>query len=91
MFPEEAVKAGDMLHADYVTPVHWGAFVLSDHAWDDSAERFTREYEALHEDVSHLVTPKPGRTLYGGSIPDGPLFADDPAQMAAQRWWREYE
>ncbi|MBR0147448.1 MAG: MBL fold metallo-hydrolase [Eubacterium sp.] len=90
MFPEEAVRAGDILHADYVTPVHWGAFVLSDHAWDDSAERFTREYVATHTDASHLITPEPGRTLYGGDAEDS-LFSDESIGYASGRWWREYD
>lgn len=91
MFPEESVRAGDQLHADYVTPVHWGAFILSDHAWDDSAERFTREYESLHPDSLHLLTPEPGRTLYG-SDPDSDLLLDgDSLEHSKERWWRNYE
>ena len=90
MFPEEAVRAGDILHAEYVTPVHWGAFILSDHAWDDSAERFTRDYEASHSDPAHLLTPEPGRTLYDTSGNGDILFGGESLEKAVVRWWRDY-
>ena len=80
MFPEEAVEAADQLGAVYVTPVHWGAFVLSDHPWDDSAERFTREYEGKHADTLHLLTPKIGETI----------FINKEGVTETTRWWREY-
>ena len=90
MFPEEAVAAGDTLHAAYVTPVHWGAFVLSSHAWDDSAERFARSYESTHTDPKYMITPEPGQTLYGGK--DGKeLFDQASLEKAGIRWWRDYE
>ena len=80
MFPEEAVDAADQLGADFVTPVHWGAFVLSDHPWDDPAERFTREYEGKHEATSHLLTPRLGETIT--------ISKDSVTETT--RWWREY-
>ena len=88
MFPEEAVEAGDILHATYVTPVHWGAFVLSSHAWDDSAERFARAYESTHTDPKYMITPEPGQTLYGGTKE---LFDTESLEKAGNRWWRDYE
>ncbi len=39
-FPEEGVEAMKILGAKITLPVHWGAFVLSNHPWDDSIERF---------------------------------------------------
>lgn len=47
MFPEESVQAAKDLEARLAVPVHWGAFVLSDHAWDDSPKRFVRRAEEL--------------------------------------------
>ena len=90
MFPEEAVTAGDILHATYVTPVHWGAFVLSNHAWDDSAERFARAYESTHTNTQYMITPKPGQTLYGGKN-EIVFFENESLEKAGIRWWRDYE
>lgn len=42
MFPEESVQACVELHAKLAVPVHWGAYVLSDHSWDDPPKRFAR-------------------------------------------------
>lgn len=47
MFPEESVQAAVMLGAKLAVPVHWGAYVLSDHAWDDPPKRFSRYAEEL--------------------------------------------
>ena len=40
MFPEESVQAAAILNARLAVPVHWGAYTLSDHAWDDPPRRF---------------------------------------------------
>lgn len=42
MFPEESVRASMDLGAGLAVPVHWGAYVLSDHAWDDPPKRFSK-------------------------------------------------
>lgn len=42
MFPEETVQACEDLHAKLSVPVHWGAYVLSDHTWDDPPRRFAK-------------------------------------------------
>ncbi len=81
MFPEEAVDASDTLGSTYTTPVHWGAFVLSSHAWDDSAERFTRDYEDKHEDTSNLITPEIGQTI---------CIKHD-GVTETKYWWKDYE
>lgn len=47
MFPEESVQACLDLHAKLAVPVHWGAYVLSDHAWDDPPRRFSQRAEEL--------------------------------------------
>lgn len=47
MFPEESAEAGRILGAKLCIPVHWGAYVLSDHAWDDPPKRFARRAEEL--------------------------------------------
>ena len=92
MFPEEAVEAGKKLHATYVTPVHWGAFVLSSHAWDDPVERFTRAYESQYSSSSHLLTPEIGRTLEGSFSAESSklTFTAQSMKKANYRWWRDY-
>lgn len=47
MFPEESVQACLDLHAKLAIPVHWGAYVLSDHAWNDPPKRFSRRADEL--------------------------------------------
>ena len=36
MFPEEAAQAVQILGAKAAMPIHWGAFALAKHPWDDS-------------------------------------------------------
>lgn len=47
MFPEESAKAARILGAKLAVPVHWGAYVLSDHPWDDPPKRFSLRAEEL--------------------------------------------
>lgn len=47
MFPEESAEAGRLLGAKLCIPVHWGAYVLSDHPWDDPPKRFARRAQEL--------------------------------------------
>lgn len=47
MFPEESVEAAKTLGAGLAIPVHWGGFVLSDHAWDDPPKRFLMHAEKV--------------------------------------------
>lgn len=47
MFPEESVQACLDLHAKLAIPVHWGAYVLSDHGWDDPPKRFAQRAQEL--------------------------------------------
>ncbi len=77
MFPEEAVTAAEILHAKAAVPIHWGAFRLSDHAWDDPAERFTLRGE---ETGFTVVTPRLGETAEWTRLTD-----------YTKRWWREIQ
>lgn len=74
MFPEEAANACEILGAKVVMPIHWGAFVLSSHAWDDPPERFTA---AAEEKDIEVVTPKQGETMRLDSYED-----------YQERWWK---
>ena len=77
LFPEESVKAAEILGAKCAMPVHWGAFVLSDHAWDDPPERFVRAAEACG---LMTLTPYLCETV-----------SVEEAAMHQIRWWREYQ
>lgn len=43
MYPEESVRMAQKINAKHTIPVHWGSFVLSEHAWDDPIQRFVKE------------------------------------------------
>ena len=49
MFPEESVQACRMLQAKLAVPVHWGAYSLSDHPWDDPPRRFRQRALELNQ------------------------------------------
>lgn len=75
MFPEEAVQAVQTLGAKAAMPIHWGAFALANHPWDDSAERFvvTGEQTGLQ-----IVTPQIGETMNLNSM-----------ENSMKRWWKD--
>lgn len=77
MFPEESVQAAADLHAETLMPIHWGAFSLSPHAWDDPPRRFTEQ--ALSQGFE-VLTPRLGQTVSW----------NDRAE-ATERWWNEYK
>lgn len=60
MFPEQSVQATLILGARAVLPIHWGAFCLCNHGWDDSVRRFVREAEKHNINV---YTPRLEQTV----------------------------
>lgn len=77
-FPEEGSDAMKTVGAKLAMPVHWGAFVLSTHGWDDSVERFTRHAESI---ALPYITPQIGQTVN--------LKSDlSPHQ---EKWWRDLQ
>lgn len=76
MVPEESVTAGKILNAKVIMPIHWGAFTLANHPWDDSVERFVLEAE---KQAITAVTPKIGETItYGENI-------------TTSKWWKDLQ
>lgn len=75
LYPEESVSAAMRLGTALAMPIHWGAFVLSNHGWDDPPERFTREAEKRG---LKITTPRLCETV----------CIDDLAQT--ERWWRKF-
>lgn len=76
MFPEESARAAADLHATWVIPVHWGAFVLSTHAWDDSIRRFVTAAEELG---IRPATPEIGQPVDYRNI-----------ASFTEHWWEAY-
>lgn len=74
MFPEESIKAVETLGAPVAMPVHWGAFTLARHAWDDPVERFVKAGEAAGKQI---VTPQIGETMVLSR-----------ASKYMNRWWK---
>lgn len=60
MTPAEALKAAEEVHAKYWIPVHWGAYTLSNHAWNEPPEMAMAE--AQNSDVN-VIIPKIGETV----------------------------
>lgn len=75
MFPEEAVQAARTLGAKASMPIHWGAFTLANHPWDDSAERFVAAGEQAG---LQIVTPQIGETMNLNSM-----------ESSMKRWWKD--
>ena len=60
MMPEETVKAARDLEAGVMMPVHWGAFTLSIHAWNEPAQRVVAEAQKQNQAI---VVPRIGERL----------------------------
>nr|WP_239566011.1 MBL fold metallo-hydrolase [Paenibacillus sacheonensis] len=75
MMPEETVQAHLDVRGGLLIPVHWAAFTLGYHAWDDPVERAVL---AARAQGVRIATPRIGETV--------DARADDYPQSA---WWRE--
>lgn len=68
LFPEETLQAHQELGGRYLLPVHWAAYDLSFHRWDDPIRIISRQ--AAEQEIA-LLTPKmgdiciPGQTVHG--------------------------
>ncbi len=60
MKPQESVQAAIDLHTKVAMPIHWGAFRLANHPWDDTAVAFTQY--AKSQNLSYFI-PKIGQTV----------------------------
>lgn len=77
MFPEESANACEILGAELAMPVHWGAYSLSTHGWDDPPTRFVKASEELGIET---VTPMLGETM---NIADYESYKE--------KWWESVE
>ncbi len=61
MFPEQAVLAAKDLKSNYFMPIHWGAFTLSTHSWDEPVNQAII-YAAKAE--QKILTPQIGKVVF---------------------------
>jgi len=72
MMPEETVQANIDLRGKLLMPIHWGAFKLSVHPWQEPVERLLTKANLLNVEV---ITPMIGeQVILGKSEP-------------SSRWW----
>ncbi|MDF3076686.1 MAG: outer membrane protein RomA [Sphingobacteriaceae bacterium] len=71
--PEELITEAQELKAKVVMPVHWGKFALSNHPWNEPAERFVT---AAEEAGIAYTTPRIGE----------PVVLDE--NYPTERWWQ---
>lgn len=77
MFPEQSVQAAKDAHAKWLIPVHWGAFKLSNHAWDEPP---ILAVKAAKEQGANIATPRIGQTI-----------SYDDISSFTEHWWEEYK
>ena len=76
MLPNESVQAAQDLGARIMIPVHWGAFTLSLHPWDEPAEQ---TMVLAQQKGQAIVIPRIGELVQLRYEP----IARDP-------WWQKY-
>ena len=74
MMPEETVQAHIDVKGKIMIPIHWSAFTLALHDWNDPIERVTKA--AMKRNIG-ISTPKIGETVMIGS-----------AEYPNSVWWR---
>jgi L-ascorbate metabolism protein UlaG (beta-lactamase superfamily) len=65
MMPEESVKAGEDLNSEMIMPIHWAAFNLAPHTWNDPIIRASKEAEKRGLD---LISPVIGKRNHVGFL-----------------------
>ncbi len=75
MMPEQTVQATRDVGGKVLMPIHWGAFALAMHTWNDPVVRVTAEANRTGVPV---VTPKIGEMLNLNSLNVSPV-----------RWWEQ--
>lgn len=73
MNPEQSYQAAKDLHAKNILPIHWGAYRLANHPWDDPIERITY----INDKTVHVLTPMIGQTFALDRLP------------SFSKWWKK--
>jgi Predicted Zn-dependent hydrolases of the beta-lactamase fold len=74
MVPEKAVQANLDVDGETMMLMHWGAFTLANHAWDEPIERALEE---ANEREVNIIAPMIGETV----------MLDSELEMAPTSWW----
>lgn len=74
MMPEQSVKAHMDLRGDILMPIHFGAFKLSTHPWNEPVERLLKEAALFNMNVT---TPRIGEQVVLGK------------ELPSSRWWEK--
>ncbi len=77
MTPSQSVQAAKDAGAKWFIPIHWGAYVLSNHAWDDPPKIARLVADELGV---NLATPRIGQTVNIDRLED-----------SQDEWWKDYE
>ena len=76
LLPEETVQAHLELMGDVLLPVHWSAYNLAFHDWDDPIKRIKSASDSLE---IKLTTPKIGEIVdYHNNIPNSEWWSQTP-------------
>lgn len=75
MNPSEAVQAAKDAHARWFIPIHWGAFALANHAWDEPPKLAV---EAARELNINIATPRIGEKV-----------SYDQIELFTEHWWED--
>ncbi|MDK2830470.1 MAG: hypothetical protein PWQ51_1334 [Methanolobus sp.] len=74
MVPEQAVQAHLDVNGETMMLMHWGAFTLANHAWNEPIER---ALEKANEREVNIIAPKIGETI----------TLDSDLEMPITPWW----
>lgn len=74
MMPEETVQAHLDVRGKLMIPIHWGAFTLALHSWNDPVERAVKAAKQLG---AAIATPRIGEPVSVGA-----------AVYPSLTWWR---
>lgn len=74
MTPEQSVQANLDVNGETMMLMHWGAFTLANHAWNEPIERALKE---ANEREVNIIAPQIGETV----------LLDSDLQMPPNPWW----
>ena len=77
MLPKDGIQAMKDLHAKWTVPVHWGAFCICNHAWDDPIKQITTRSQ---KENLNVATPKIGEIVDYSHI-----------ETYQEHWWENVE
>jgi L-ascorbate metabolism protein UlaG (beta-lactamase superfamily) len=73
MFPEQGVEAARVLNAKFLMPIHWGAFTLATHPWNEPVKRALLESNKKNQKI---ITPQIGQVIHLNNL-----------DLKYENWW----